>query len=411
MIKRKNKMKAQADSFVKILFIVISSIAFVLLVIYVNSFRKSTIEEKDTSNFKMEVMDTLQNLVTNKNCLAYEYNQTPQKIVLDKNKIDSFATEYSGIEPDNAKALNFDYNIMVVQPEYGFNLYPGEKRVQGELTIADEFSSHPGGWYPGPEQGFTYLDCNFDPADHPDLCQNTELDSITCPGCDTDPRVNCPYPHSGSAWGNGICCIYWECPKEACESVETKPGMGDCGSGCTVAKGCDLSKCTNMHGGHGACGMTYGYTYIPAGETINANINEKVWNFGLSLGVTSFSPGKAKTDELQLSLPVTIRYNDTFSAQGTIYIYAVRGELESISSQIEDVCEKAKANDNQDIKFSRDFHFSYPVSYDGNNICMLSSCKKFVCPYELQFGNIDTAGDYTLKFNFDSGSKTITVEK
>jgi hypothetical protein len=401
-----NRLKAQADAFVKILFIVIASIAFVLLVIYVNSFRKSTIEEKQAANFKMEVMNTLQKVVTDENNLAYEYNQTPQKIVLDKNKIDSFVMEYKGIEPENAKALNFDYNIMIVQPEYNFSLYPGEKRVQGELTISNEFSSH---FWGGDGTVFIYLDCNFNPEEHPELCENTELDSKTCAGCNENPRENCPYPHEGGY--SGICCIYWLCPKDACESVETKPGMGDCGGGCTVAKGCDLSKCTNQHSGHGACGMTYDYVIIPTGEKINADIKEKIWNFGLSLGVESFSPEKAKTEELQLSLPITIRYNETFSAQGTVYIYAVRGELESLYSQIEDICEKAKANENQDIKFSREFHLSYPVSYNGDSICMLNSCKKFVCPYELEFENIDTAGDYLLKFSFDPGSKIITVGK
>lgn len=404
------RVKAQASFFVKILFIVISAIAFVLVIVYFSSFRKSTIEEKEAANFKMETMNVLQKLVSDKDCLAYEYNETSQKIVIDKNKLDSFASIYSEEEPNEAKALNFDYNIKISQPEYNFSLYPGDTMVQGELTLSNEFSSHSmwGGVDPN-SNIFVYFDCNFNPKDHPNLCENTELDWIVCPGCDKNPREECPYPHQGGR--SGICCIYWQCPKDACGFVEIKKGMGDCGSGCTVATDCDLSRCQNLRQGHGACGMTYEYIWIPTGETKHVDIHEKVWSFGLSLGVESFSPEKAKKEELDLSLPVTIRYNDTFSAEGTIYIHAVRGELESFYSLLEYVCEKAKEDGNSDIKFSREFHFSYPVTTSGDRICMLDSCKKFVCPYYLEFDGIRTEGDHLLNFEFDSSSKTIKVGK
>ena len=384
--------------------IVVASIAFVLVIMYGTSFRKSTIEEKEAANFKMDVMNTLQELTTSKDNLAYEYNGTSRKVILDKNKIDSFASRYENVEPEAAKALGFDYNIIIIQPEYGFSLYPGDKMVQGELTLSNEFSSH--SWGVG---DVVYFDCNFNPRDHPDLCKNTELDSIICSGCDKNPREECPYPSSGGR--SGICCVYWNCPKDACESVEVKIGMGDCGSGCTVAKGCDLSRCQNLRNGHGACGMTYEYTWIPTGETINIDLKEKIWSFGISLGVDSFSPEKAKKEELQLSLPVTIRYNDTFSAEGTIYIYAVRGELESLYGVIEDICEKAKLDDSSEIKLSKEFSLSYPVRYYDSSICMLNSCKVFDCPYDLNFENIEQTGNYLLKFDFNPDSKTITVEK
>ena len=187
--------KAQVSFFVKVLFIVIASISFIMVVMYFTSFRKATIEEKEAANFKMETLNVLQKLTTDEACLAYEYNETPQKIVLDKNKIDSFAFRYSEVEPEAAKALDFDYNIQIIQPEYGFTLYPGETQVQGELTLSNEFSSHAWGVSPGQ---VVYFDCNFNPQDHPTLCQNTELDMITCSGCTENPRENCPYPHSGS---------------------------------------------------------------------------------------------------------------------------------------------------------------------------------------------------------------------
>ena len=326
-------------------------------------------------------------------------------------KIDDFATSYKNVEPENAKALGFDYNIMIIQPEYDFSLYPGEKKVQGELTLSNEFSSHSmwGGIDPY-SQRVVYFDCNFNPQEHPELCENTELDSIICSDCTENPRENCPYPHKGSG-RSGICCVYYDCPIDACDSVEVKMGMGDCGSGCTVALGCNLKRCSKLYYGHGACGMTYDYTWIPSGETINVDIEEKVWSFGVSLGVNSFSPEKAKKEEMQLSIPVTIRYNDTFSAEGTLYIYAVRGELESVYGVIEDVCERAKLDDSMEIDFSKEFSFSYPVRYDDNEICMLDSCKFLDCPYELEFENIEETGSYLLQFSFNPDNKIIEVRK
>lgn len=393
--------KAQASFFVKMMFIVISSIIFIFVFLYMNSFKTSTVEEKESSDFKVATLNILQTLVTNKNCLASQQNESSQKIVLDKNKIEDFALEYSDIEPDCAKALNFDYNIIVVQPEYNFTLYPGEKLVQGELTLSNEFSSH---FVWGQSDMIVYFDCNFNPKEHPELCQNTELDHYVCSGCMINPRENCSYDQVKK-----ICCIYYLCPKSACASAETKQGMGDCGSGCTVARDCDLSKCS-WYPYHGACGMTYEYTMIPAGELKDVNVEKKVWSFGLSAGMKSFSPDKAKKEELQLSLPITIRYNETFSAEGVIYLYAVRGELEDLYGQLEDICEKVKENENLDINFSREFHFSYPVKYYDNKICMLDSCKNFVCPYDLEFQNTEE-GDYVLKFSFNPNSKIITVKK
>jgi hypothetical protein len=151
----------------------------------------------------------------------------------------------------------------------------------------------------------------------------------------------------------------------------------------------------------------------PVGKITNVQVEQKIWSFGLRAGVTSFSPEKAKQEELQLSLPVTIRHNNTFSAEGIIYIYVVRGELEDLISVLEDICEKAKANDTQDINFSKDFHFSYPVNYSSptNSLCMTNSCKKFVCPYDLDFQEITNEGDYSLNFYFNSNSKKMTVKK
>ena len=396
----------QANFMVKALFIVIASIIFIFIINYFASFRYETIQQKGESNFKISVLNVLQKIVSDENCLAYK-NGNVQKPVLSMGKIESFASVYKSTEPECAKAADFDYAIRIVQLPYNFTLDPGQKKVRGELKLSDEFSSHPPYYQPS-STSTVFFDCNFVPEEHPELCKNTELDMMTCGGCREDPKKNCPFPQPGGHLG-GICCIYYLCPLDACACTEMKPGLGDCGSGCIVTSGCDLSKC-QWYPWHGACGMTFEYTLVPSGEIIDVKIEKNVWEFGLSFGQTSFSPPKARTGEVQLSLPITLKYSETFSTEGIIYIYAVRGELEDLHGLLADICEKATAGE-KEIKFTKQFHFSYPVIYDSSSkqLCMGSSCKFFDCNYQLEFKNIEREGDYILEFSFDLVAEKIVV--
>jgi len=407
----------QSSFLIKSLFTVIAAALFIFLIYSFSSFRANVIEQKSESDFKVSVLNILQKLMGDESCLAYKEG-SPQKPILSKDKIDQFATSYKSAEPTCAKAIDFDYAIRIIQLPYNFTLLPGEKKILGELKLSNEFSSHP---YGSDSSRAIYFDCNFNPQDHPELCQTTELDLIVCPDCLEDPRVKCPYPHSGatSPWAPpGVCCVYYSCPRDACETSETKPGKGDCSSGCIVSTNCNTSRCEFINyfgaysGWHGACGMTYDYIIVPAGETKYINIAQNIWEFGLSFGQTSFSQGKAKYNEMELSLPITIRYNETFSTEGSIYIYAVRGELEDLSSMLDDICEKAKVG-MTDIKFTKEFHFSYPVSYDNSTskLCMGSNCKTFICPSSLEFQDIEKDGDYQLSFSFDPTANKIIVRR
>lgn len=408
------KNLGQSSFLIKAIFVIIAVLLFAFIINYFASFRTNVLKQKEDSNFKISVLNTLQKLVSDEACLSYK-DGNPQKPVLSKDKIDLFASTYTSTEPDCARPIDFDYSIRIEQLPYSFALYPGQKIVRGELGLSNEFSSHVQGV---PSGSVLYFDCNFNPKEHPELCpQRTELDRCFCKDCTIDPKVNCPYEKI-----NRICCVYYLCPKDACKSVEIKPGTGDCGSGCVVVKDCDLSKCTLENKAdtgkcgsgypHGACGMTYEEILIPTGEKTDVNVAGSVWEFGLSFGQTSFSPPKAKRGELQLSLPITIKYNESFSTEGVIYIYAVSGELEDIYNLLMDTCDKAQTA-TYEIQFTREFHFSYPVSYDpsNKNLCMGTSCKFFDCPYNLEFPNIEKEGNYILGFSFDSAAQKITVRK
>src|SRR4030042_5684924 len=285
---RKNEMKAQASSFVKIIFIVIASISFVLFVIYFNSFRKSTKEEKGSAEFKMEVMNTLQQLVTDKDCLAYEYDQTQHKIVIEKSELDKFALEFDGIEPDCAKALNFDYSIQVVQFQHNFSLYPAMVEMESEPQYASDFAQHVCKYGNGK---VLFVKCNFIPSE--DTCGFGELDPGTgwgVPLCYIDLE------------NQGKCCTPYLCPEEKCNCTVNEWGAHPWIVSCDYVE--DFEKeCKRLSSEHSWCGKVVKKVEFPAQELKEVGIKSDVWGFGLlfETGVSSFSPEKAKGEELQLS--------------------------------------------------------------------------------------------------------------
>jgi len=138
----------------------------------------------------------------------------------------------------------------------------------------------------------------------------------------------------------------------------------------------------------------------------NVSIKSKAWVFGVP--EDTFSPKKARLHELQISLPVALRYNETFTTEGILYFYAAKGELEEVYSLIEDLCEKSRLKPDTNIKFSRYFYFSYPVRLVDGKLCMLNSCKKIVCSHPIQFKNFDE-GEHQLTFMYDSSSESINI--
>ena len=232
--------------FTKALFIVSASVAFVLILMYINSFKKSTVEDKETSNFKMEVLNVLQKLINDDNCLAFETDGTPQKSVIDINKLDLFRIQYSDIEPESAKALNFDYNIKVEQFPKNFTLYAGEI-IYEEIEVMMEYLCSD----PAYGNDFILISCNYDPETCPGICDACgEFDECSIPDCPSscgnEPLNNCPYTGSCNVnqCPSEICCRYLRCPKDACDYVIN---THEPHSNCWSAYGdCDLTKCRDV---------------------------------------------------------------------------------------------------------------------------------------------------------------------
>jgi sugar lactone lactonase YvrE len=155
-------------------------------------------------------------------------------------------------------------------------------------------------------------------------------------------------------------------------------------------------------------GNHYAYTdftgYLTGAKLVQKKVNpireveieEKEWNFGIK----SFSPEKAKEFEVTISVPISIRYNETFTIEGIAYIYAVKGELEGLYGIIDELCEKAKENPSIDIKFSKEFHFSHPVKLDGNKLCMLDHCKNVTCNVLIKMKEFEE-GEHVVNFVYD----------
>lgn len=113
MIKMGLSRRGQVTFTIKALVLVLSVVAFTAIIWQAQNFFGSTVEQKQESQFKMEAMEVLQKLINNENCLAYSYQNTTYKGVIDREKLEKFEENYRGLEPDCANALPFDYNIRV----------------------------------------------------------------------------------------------------------------------------------------------------------------------------------------------------------------------------------------------------------------------------------------------------------
>lgn len=435
MIMKSNLEKGQVSFLIKSLMIVASIIAFMIVIYVFQSFWSGTIESKESSELRDGALGTLQKLITSKECLAYSYNGTVQKGHLDIEKIKSFMTNYSGVEPRCARSKKFDYKIEIEQLPKNFTLYPGMGRGTQKSVRMRYLCSDPANYGLGRsrtnnrnnlgQNEFILISCNYDPKSCKGVCDACgEFDIfgrsrsgtaggtiVICPKrCGKNPLENCPYTGScntrrcpaGQPPG-GVCCTYLRCPESACDYVVNAGALGH--STCWVGYGdCDLSMCEIMETSdlyvHGHCAEGTIRIPEPTGNLKNISVEKAVQKFGIGFGVSTFSPPGAKEEEINLVLPITIRLNRTTSRYGRIKITAVRGEMERIASFIEDICLKASKNPQEKITVSKEIYFSYPISYDGSKLRMKKSARKLDCKYPIEFEDITEKGDYAIQVNY-----------
>jgi len=411
--------------FIKAVVMIAAVLSFAATVFFFHSSQISTIKEKEKSELRMEAMEILQKLINKRENLAYVYDNVTQKGNLDIRKIINFVGSYSHTEPDTAKALNFDYKIEIMQYPRNFTLYPGKKWEEKEVNMRYLCSD------PGYGDEFILIICNYDPENCSDICEECgEFDECSIPDCPAscgkNPLKNCPYngscdvtdcPTSSSPDpSKEVCCRYLRCPRVGtCDYVVNTHFPH---STCWVGFGnCDLSKCTDVGCTRGTGSWDHGHCTkgkipipIPSAKMINITIPIRKWGFGVGFGTSSFSPEGAIQSKEEVVLPVVIRYNATTMRGGLIKITAVRGELETLNSLIEDVCLKAEKNPGKEIKVLRDLYFSYPVSYDGTYLNMVDGKKIPDCNYPIEFDNIEREGEQSVEIRYDPSSSKIFIK-
>jgi len=417
-------MRGQMNFFIKAILIVISVLAFTSIILISQMSKITTVEEKGSSELRMDALEILQKLVNTKECLAYEYKNVTQKGNLDLKKINYFVNNYQNVEPRCAKAINFDYNIQIVQFEKKFSVYPGMEIDDNECNVEGKtlgIATHNG-------EEVYYFKCNGTLTED---CCSLDIDQV--------------YPLILTCGGVKVVCRAYDCikftkTKEECKFFTINPPLKPA---CCIEFNCytpshpNLMKCYNIDpennctelntpyptndfgwtGPNGIfdtnCGFVATSTYKLTGNITKINITEKEWGFGIlskSLNVTSGSPFEAKKEEITISLPVTIYHNKTFSREGIIYLRAVRGELETLNSLIEDTCLKAEKNPTKKIVVSRDMYFTYPVNYNGTHLDMFGSYKLTDCNYPINFENITRKGKYFVEIIYNPTTSTIDIK-
>lgn len=399
-------MKGQISLFVKVISLVLSVGVFIFIVSQYHSYTLKVSKEKEMSRFRLDVLNTLQRLVS-KECLAYETTNESIKPVLDAKKIDEFSKKYKDLEPDCAKALGFDYKIEVIQLEKVFKTYPAKKIIEGECEPKNGIAVH------RREDAYLFV-CSRDLSEEEvreKCCSGSELDGsfprfLWCKG---DLSVYCkPYDCRKFLKSDEECMYIDETTTEkACcirKTCNAHPWMTECYN-INPEEDCEAVSISHIHAWCGNVGTS---KRVPIGETTSLSIEKKIWGFAISSGVSSFSPEKARVESVDLSLPITIRYNESFSAEGIIRIKAIKGELEEFYSVLEDVCKKAI--DGKPIRLSTYLKLSYPIRKNGNKLCMLDKCKIFVCPLALDFTEIGD-GEHVLTIQANLAKNNIEVKE
>ncbi|MEM0480637.1 MAG: hypothetical protein QXQ14_00390 [Candidatus Aenigmatarchaeota archaeon] len=136
-------------------------------------------------------------------------------------------------------------------------------------------------------------------------------------------------------------------------------------------------------------------------------IEEKKWGFSigsLGTGVKSFGPKISL--EAKVSIPVFIKYNETFIVEGLLTIKAYKGFLEEFYSFLDDLCSK-----DLNIEISKNFYFDYNVRVIKENnyykVCSEDVCKKLICKYEIEEKEFNK-GDNIIRIKIEGNKMKIS---
>lgn len=444
--------KGQMSFTIKAFVLVATIIAFLILIMFVSSFTQKSEKREESLSLEMKAMSDVQKLVSSKDCLAYDVEGKPQRGIIDVGKLEGFVGKYPDIEPECALEGEFDYKVNVTEEPMSLMIYssfPGEieyifNQINGKNTIflidTSASMNEPCGTYNKvPKNKIECVEMflkNF--ADRLSgeskmglyayplrawVFEMTPIESYREPiknkiilsangGTPMCTALKEAFSYSSRVKTDAIVLL-----TDGCEN-SNECWIGDSLKVVeqnldkeivihTIAFGEDVEKCTDIL--KKIANLTDGAYYRAltcedlAGKTPQhfISVSEKSWAFGIN----EFSPGRAKYDEKTVSIPVTLRYDSNSYRSGTISLRAVGGELERISSAINQICSEDRSE-----KMTLQMKISYPVKYSGGKLCVESAspiCKTISCQKQVEFENIDSAGDYIIRIQNEGGKITV----
>ena len=457
--------KGQISFFLKALMLVTAVIAFSMIALLSQNFLSKTIEEKRSVEVEMKAMNILQKIINSDECLAYSYNDTISKGVINAYKLEEFTSNYNNTEPECAISYDFDYSIEVEQIPINFTIYSQVEGRFGVMLIIDQSGSMSDimstedrsikmdvakeaakifvdaleledkvGLVSYSSQAFLRVGLTTDHQKVKDEIDKLKADGSTNMRQAIEKSLK-ENPTSMVLMSDG--CWNWggdPIPK-AYEAARKKVVIY------TIGFGEDVKNCENRAGGAKSgekalkeiARITGGnYSYAPNAEELkkiykklagevpkggeiagNVSVPQKKWYFGVGgvsgAGITQFSPEDSRYNDITLVLPVTIRFSEMNLKRGRIRIRAVEGELEKISNNLQRICDLA---DSEEISNEFELYLHHPMYYSDGKICMElnpSPCKQINCHIPIEFENITTEGNYYIKIKYDPIQNKILV--
>ncbi len=147
---------------------------------------------------------------------------------------------------------------------------------------------------------------------------------------------------------------------------------------------------------------------IPRAVKPKENITASVINW--SFGIFNFSFKNDRFLDYKISVPATVRFNDTHYLPAILSIHVVKGNLEMLKNAIEKVCELGKATNQTSYSFK--FQTNYPIVMNNGYLCLKSRpeiCKRISCDYPVEFENIDKPGLYFIRIKLENNKVRVNT--
>lgn len=148
-----------------------------------------------------------------------------------------------------------------------------------------------------------------------------------------------------------------------------------------------------------SCARNYNFGFrVEVVEVVMTSMGPREAN-KWSFGVQNFSR-EYQNNVVSYWMPVALKYSEKEVGVGKMRLTIFDGELQRVAGFFDRACEMGKAGSlSQD---SQVFYLSYPVSYEGGQLCIgmkNKECRRTLC--ELEMEDITSKGTYRIKVSFE----------